>query len=337
MNHLPSHPTLLFNDILHSPTAINWRYQDQAGLSDRSLDCLQLCTKEVLLRQHVAANELLPVFLNPFDCHLLGEFHLRRSLPTLNHGWKVGKYPLNDKSDIRSFIKLILEAHRYALIFYQADKAAFSTYYKKHSIIHWAIVADVTDSSLILIDDTLVKDFLINGQVGIIPWSHLDQCLRYSNEFGVAILERLPDSSNETWETTFHRIIRDSVHAMLHCGGLARLQTFINHLYSLSHEQLNIYLEHLEFDINYYRKLRELWLLAVVKRQIPRSLLHADWAEELIPLCKSWSLVMGILMKWKKQPERDYRSKLNEYLIYMYDLETKLMRGLEPLTGDLCH
>lgn len=92
-----------------------------------------------------------------------------------------------------------------------------------------------------------------------------------------------------------------------------------------THHQIITNLETLEFDVHYFRRLRELWKNAIHQRVIPTPYIQPGWIEEIHHLCNTWSLVMGVLMKWKRQPERDYRSKLLGYLKDAIQSETDLI------------
>ncbi|GAA4726405.1 hypothetical protein [Brevibacillus fulvus] len=308
----------------------DWRFPDQYGLSERALDCRQLAISEVLKWQ--GETEVIPLFLNPFDCSA-HRLVLRRSEPNLQRGWRIVPYSTPSVRDFRPLIRSLLDEKGYALIFYKAFYMPFHSYYGIHDVVHWSLVVDSDEEQLTLVDSS-GTDAYFSGYVGKIPWRLFLEASAMGGAAGAATILR-PNGTQASWPEEFHQIVNASLAAMLEQGGLAQLAEFIIELEQTSTGRVVKELERLEFDLHYYRRLRELWKVAAEQRAIPAVYLREAWMEELQMLCRAWSLVVGLLMKWKRQPERDYHQKLVNYLWQTYANEQRFFAELGKLAGGI--
>ncbi|WP_068776343.1 hypothetical protein [Paenibacillus sp. FJAT-26967] len=319
----PSHKTIA-QTILSRNT--DWRFPDEEGLSQRTLDCRQLCMMEVLKWKGVS--RLTPIFLNAFDCESSGML-LRRQEPQLNLGWKLTRYsPLNPEG-LFPLIQSILDHEGYVLLFYKAHEAPFSGYYEKHDIVHWSLLTGCDEQGVDLVDDEGAPAYF-NGYIGRVPREVLLDTLGASGFGGAAIIKEDP-AYTRSWEEDFRSLVQMSVDNMINREGLKNLESFVQAVETAPLEELIGNLERLEFDIHYYRRLRELWKTAVEKQVVPEECVAPGWVEELLYVCKSWSLVMGVLAKWKRQPQRDYRLKLTDYLNQTLESERGFFRELKRI------
>jgi pimeloyl-ACP methyl ester carboxylesterase len=289
---------------LLSQKKVDWRFPDEYGLSERNLDCLQLSILEVL--KWKGETDPIPVFLNPFDCHS-GELLLRRSLPVLHRGWRLIQYPALDKERLQHLLRSVLDGEGYALVHYRAIQAPFSAYYEKHDVVHWALVIAYEEDHILLVDDA-GSSVYFNGYIGKIPCSLFFDTLDAAKEGGVAILQKSAETM--PWKDRLIGLLQQSVNQMTAEGGLAKLTAFVNHVEQASARKLVESLDMLEFDIHYYRRLRELWKTALERGAFPDDVPQTGCAEALHQVCQTWSYIMGVIMKWKIQRERNYRTKL---------------------------
>ncbi|MCY9591238.1 hypothetical protein PC41400_06560 [Paenibacillus chitinolyticus] len=304
----------------------DWRFPDGEGLSQRTLDCRQLCMMEVL--KWKGERQLTPVFLNAFDCESNG-LMLRRSEPEPGRGWRLTKYsPLNTEG-LYPLIDSVFDHEGYCLLFYNAKEAVFSSYHGKHDIVHWSLLVDYDEAGVTLVDDEGAPAFF-NGYIGKVPWQTLMSAHASSEKGGVAILGRRPGYA-KTWEEEFLSLVRASVHNMVDQQGLKNLENFVKAVAESRAEALIPMLETLEFDVHYFRRLRELWKAAVENGTVPDRYKAPGWVEELVYVCKLWSLVMGVLAKWKRQPDKDYSAKLTDYLGQALESEKGFYRELRHL------
>lgn len=304
---------------------VNWKFPDSYGLCERNLDCRQLSIKELLSMK--GETNLIRVFLNAFDCKS-NDILLRRSEPKLGKGW----YLKNENySDVNSFKKGIAETYcknGYSLIYFNTLNVPITEYYKIHDVIHWSLVVNISNTYVNVIDDTGIKEYF-QRNLGTIPTKTFFNSFKGSDTLGTSYLE----CSNpiNSWEDEFEKLLRESIENMLYHGGIDNLEQFIISVNKIPREKLVSRLEQLEFDINYYRKLRELWKLAVIHKEVPKPFFHSEWVEELWTICNLWSLVLGVLMKWKRQSDRDYKDKLNYYLEKVLLHEYKFYNNLRDI------
>ncbi|WP_134683013.1 hypothetical protein [Brevibacillus migulae] len=308
---------------------LDWRFPDENGFSERNLDCFQLCVKEVL--QWKREPELMQVFLGSFDCRHSGLL-LRRMEPTLQKGWRLNRFGVVQADRIQSIIRSIFDGEGYCLIYYQAFTMPLSRYHQLYEVNHWALVIDVDDTHITIVDETGTSEWF-QGSIGRIPWEVFLASWEKMGQGGPAFLTQ-QDGASFTWDEAFIRLAGDSVRQMTVDGGLDNLKAFVRAVEDAPLPSLIARLDRLEFDIHYFRRLRELWQTAVQKKAIPASFVRSGWVEELTYLCKGWSLVLGVVMKWKKQPERDYRDKLVDYLHQIVSMETSFFKELERMVGE---
>ncbi|MBO8162735.1 MAG: hypothetical protein H0Z34_03320 [Brevibacillus sp.] len=303
---------------------VDWRYPDEEGLSERVLDCRQSSIKEVL--RWKGYDKLIRIFLNRFDCYHSGLL-LRRSEPQLMMGWGLTTHSPFSPEGVRSMIRSVFQRIGYCLLFSEAYHMPFSTYYERYEIMHWSLVIDCDDQGMTLVDDSGHPAFF-QGYVGNVPWSVLAKGWRRAGDGGVAYLIRDAAPLDDAWPAHCRRLIADSVTEMATRCGLDHLAGFIKEVERSPLSAVVSELERLEFDLNYFRKARELWRLAVSAGEIPANLLGSDWSEQLSNACQAWSLVMGVAMKWRRQPERDYRNKLVGYLWQAYERERAMIGAM---------
>lgn len=292
---------------------INWKFPDSYGLCERNLDCRQLSIKEILGLK--GETKLIRVFLNAFDCKS-NDILLRRKEPILGKGWSLKKYDYPDVNSFKKGIEEVYGENGYSLIYFDTLNVSITEYYKLHDVIHWSLVVKISNDCVNIIDDIGIRKYF-QRNVGTIPAKIFFNSLKESDTIGTSYLECT--NPINSWEEDFEKLLRESVENMLYYGGIDSLEQFILSVGKTPREKLVSRLEQLEFDINYYRKLRELWKLAVIQKEVPKSFFHSEWVEELWTICNLWSLVLGVLMKWKRQSDRDYKDKLN------YNLEKVLL------------
>lgn len=302
---------------------IEWRFPDELGLYDRNLDCKQLAIKEIL-KLHQERN-IPRVFLNPFDCRHEG-LKITRKEPKLNRGWKIKEFPEISPLKVIELIKNTFFQHGYCLIYFDAYNIQFSSYYQKHDIVHWSLVTYIDDTHITLVDMAGDKKYF-DGNTGKIQLSEFQKIWWDCKNGGIAYIWK-DQYSKSNWENEFNQVIQTSVNSMLNTGGLDHFESFITNLKETDIDLLRKKLESMEFEIHYYRRLRELWKLAAFRGDIPTKFKKASWIEELIDSCTHWSLVMGILMKWKRQEHRDYQVKLVDYFEQILMIEKRLFLEL---------
>jgi hypothetical protein len=307
-------------------TGINWRYPNEYGLCDRNLDCLQRACMEVL--RWKGERNLIQIFLNPFDCKYT-RLKLRRKEPQLQQGWGLIKQEIIDKSEVERLIRSVVLQEGYCLIRYNAYYMKFSSYYQLYDINHWSLVVGFDDEHIILADHTGSSAYF-QGQIGRITWEDFNRDWEQNRNGIVAFLAHLGEA--EEWDLSFLRLIKTSVMEMTELAGADRFSNFIRDMEELPVEEIRDNLDRLEFDMYYYRQLRELWKTAAVNKVVPPSLYKSGWVEELTSVCMCWSLIMGVVMKWKKQIDKNYRSKLVDYLHQLDETERSFFGQLERLT-----
>ncbi|MGM1049391.1 MAG: hypothetical protein ACQEXX_25090 [Bacillota bacterium] len=298
---------------------MDWRFPDEYGLSERTLDCQQLAVHEVI--KWKGEQDPFSIFISPFDCKA-ENINLIRSKPTLNGGWEINQLSQSKNEDIRHYLGSIIRSEGYALINYQAFFIPFCTYYQKFNIKHWSLVIDCDDTSVTLVDTAGINTYF-TGSIGVIPWDILIGNWENS-EGSIAILGCTTERKELNAELFYKKLAAESYSRMVTQDGLTNMEKAFDLLGEISLQDLTSNLERLELDYHYYRRLRELWKTAVLKKAVPANLIKAGWVEELFSLCKSWSLIMGVLMKWKRQPDRDYRKKLLAYSLQTLESERNL-------------
>ncbi len=306
------------------PSPVDWRYPDHFGITERTLDCRQLAIHEVLKWKHEA--EPIRIFLNAFDCKNIG-LKLRRKAPELEMGWQHEDTVCVDPGSLKQMICHAFKQEGYCLLFYEAFEAEFLRYYNVHQVEHWSLVVDCNDKGITILDEAGAKSFF-HGHVGTVPWSVLFSSFNRMNRYGLSTLFKT--EAKIDWDHSFSSMIAASVERMFE-EGLQCLGLFIDEVSLCPLKQLVSELESLEFDVHYYRKLRELWQLAVVRSVVPAQYLKSEWVEELFYVCKCWSLILGVIMKWKRQPHRDYRYKLVDYLRQTQENEERMFAGMAKL------
>ncbi len=304
---------------------VDWRFPDEFGLSERNMDCLQLSILEVL--KWKGETQPIPIFLNAFDCKSEGLL-LRRSLPTLHRGWKLIRYPQLDRERMQHLLRSLIDGEGYALVHYKAFHAPFSSYYHKHDVVHWALVIDADEEHVHIVDDAGSEDYFV-GYMGKVPNDLFFETLAATGNGGVAILLKSDDAVPEAEHIA--ALIQQSVHQME--AGLVSLSSFVGQVEQTSSVALAEKLAMLEFDIHYFRRLRELWKTAAEQGVIPQELLHAELMEALEQVCETWSYVMGVLMKWKRLPQRDFRDKLLSLLEQAVLAEKSLQQAFAEAGG----
>lgn len=297
---------------------VDWRFSDLYGLSERTLDCQQLAVKEVLQWQGYA--DIIPVFMDSLSCHFDGNALKRKS--SAIRGYSVVVQNTSAEDELRTTVTDLFNKQGYCLIQYPASEASFSSYYNKYSITHWALVVGVQADSVTLMDTTGTSPYF-NGPIGNVPWELLPL-----HDCFAAIVRQ--EGSPGNWENDFVRLVKDSIVEM-NDNGLHNLHQYITYISGHSGLELVPKLERMELEVHSFRQVRELWNTAIRKQVIPIDYMLAGWVEEVEYLCKAWSLVMGVLMKWKRQPERNYKQKLIDYLLPTYKSEKLLINELEQI------
>lgn len=317
-----------FYDFISVPRVVDWRFPDKDGFCNRTLDCKQLCIKEVL--NWKGETELIKVFLNPFDCSH-HDLQLRRSDPTLNMGYVIQTINAISPEQVKKLIIQHINYHGYCLLFYKSYNTEYSGYYQRYDIVHWSLIVDADEKGITIIDEAGDPKYF-EGQRGRIPWTDFLNNWKKDQYHGLGEIH-LSQNENLEWEDDFFNIVKESVTNMINLNGLNQLKDYICRIKDTPSSQLVSILETLEFDVHYYRRLRELWLLAVNKKVIPQRFLDPSWVEELFYLCKCWSLIMGVLMKWKRQPDKDYKQKLVDFLEQTLENERKFFTALKDVVG----
>lgn len=309
-----------------STQKLDWRFPNDRGLSERTLDCQQLSIMEIL--RWKGERQVIEVFLDSFSCSYSGLL-LRRSEPSLQLGWWIEKGSPPSLEMQKKFLEKKLIKEGYALVYYNTLNVSFSKYYQTYDIVHWSIITSVNDKGVFLIDDAGSPKYFTN-QRGFIPW---DTFLHEWNEAegGVAFVRR--ESPIGDLSDTIEKLLKKSIQNMLVEGGLKNFESFITELEYCETQRLIEQLNRLEFDFHYYRKLRELWHLAAIQKVIPPIWMRPEWIEELMFLCKCWSTIMGVVMKWKRQSEKDYKPILVDYLKQTFKAEERFFYLLLNLTG----
>lgn len=295
----------------------NWKLPNEFGLSERTLDCLQLAVMEALKRK--GCRDLIPVFLNPFDCIRIG-LSVRRSEPMLQGGFSLVRFSAPDAGALQDVIRYVLEREGYCLLYYQTWDHALSAYRHKYDLTHWSFITSVSESQLTIVDAAGAPEHFAQGNTAAISWDVFISAFEQTRNYGVGYIQYEQPAATP-WEEQLNRILRMSVHRMLDDGGLEQLREFAEKLENAPQADIVQQLERLEFELNYYRKLRDLWKVAVFRDIIPKKQLHAGWLQALMDSGECWSLVIGLLMKWKRQPSRDYHHKLAHYIWEVYDRE----------------
>lgn len=302
---------------------VDWRFPDEYGLSERNLDCLQLSILEVLKWR--GETHPIPIFLNALDCKSEGLL-LRRSLPVLHRGWKLIQYPRLDEERMQHLLRSLIDGEGYALVHYKAFHAPFSAYYHKHDVVHWALVIDVDEEHVHVVDDAGSETYF-QGYMGKVPHALFFGTLAGAGQGGTAILQKSAVAEPE--HEHLASLIRRSAEQME--SGLAHLSAFAAQVADTPSEELVGKLAMLEFDIHYFRRLRELWKTAAERGVIPESLLRDELTAALQHTCELWSYVMGVLMKWKRLPQRDFRDKLLSLLHQALQAEEQLQRSFAAI------
>ncbi|CAM4434942.1 hypothetical protein [Paenibacillus tarimensis] len=310
-------------------TVSNWRLPNEFGLSERTLDCLQLAVMEALWRD--GGQKMIQIFLNPFDCIRVG-LSLRRSEPALQAGYQLVRFSAPDAGALEEVIRYLFEREGYCMLFYQTWEHELSAYRDKYNLTHWSFITDVGDTELMIADSAGHPDYFARGTTAIVPWRDFRAAFERTRNYGAGYV-RQEAGCGEPWPELLDHLLQASVHNMREWGGLQQMQEFAEKLEGTSVSELVLQLESLEFELNYYRKLRDLWKTAVFKQVIPRDRTHAGWVQALMDSCECWSLVMGVLMKWKRQPERDYKDKLVHYMWEVYDREQTMFTAMAETVG----
>ncbi|WP_127531407.1 hypothetical protein [Paenibacillus kobensis] len=300
----------------------DWRYPDKHGLCNRNLDCKELAVKEVLSWK--GEPEPTRVFLHPWDCEHRG-FLLRRTEYPLEHGWRVNSHAISDRQPLIQFITQAVQDEGYCLLYYKAFNKPFCSYYQRHDIIHWSLVIHCEEDGIWLFDDKGNHPYF-SGSLGFVQWDHLVS--EWGVGEGVALLDYDPDR-RESSMSQLRRLSEFSVIGMAEQGGLHQLRTFINELSRKAPEELIPELERMEFDVHYFRRLREVW-----KSYALQNNLFSDEGKNLLhSVCRMWSLVIGVIMKWRRQPHREYQSVMIGHLYNAHEQEVRWIRYLSEWEG----
>jgi hypothetical protein len=307
---------------------IDWRFPNEYGLGEQNLDCRQLSVMEVLRWR--GKTDLIPIFLNSFDCFHKGIL-LRRSEPTLQGGWNITKIEHSQNENIAENIRYIMDQEGYCLLYFNAFYMKLSNYYHLHDITHWSLVVGYNNEELYIADTSGVPSYFENS-VGAVPWTKFVEAWNEQNDAGIAVINHSSEK-DFNWECVFSDLVHQSVQSMKHEGGLEHIAGFISEIEQISLLEIVAELERIEFDIHYFRRLRDLWRVAIVNHAVPQQYVAPGLLEENINVNKYWSLVMGVLMKWKRQPDRDYREKLFGYLWEAYRAEDRYFNEMDLLQG----
>lgn len=305
---------------------LDWRFPDESSFSDLNLDCRQTCIKEVL--SWLGEKDLAQVFLDHFSCHYT-TLTLRTNEPSLHRGWELVQQQVKDLDSCISSIQTIFREKGYVLFYYRAFDFKYSAYYQKYDLIHWALVVDADEQGITIMDDSGTPEYYKN-YLGCFTWAEFVQGFiewPIDAKAGVGFLKRR--DSVLKWEEEFTQICNLSVKSMFAEHGISAFQQFIYDLATLPLDEITDDLERLEFDMHYYRRRRELWKIAIEQNLLPSHFVQDHVKQSIIALCKSWSLVMGVIMKWKYQPYRDYREKIVNYLNHTLQCEIDFLQYLE--------
>ncbi|MGA5691436.1 hypothetical protein [Cytobacillus pseudoceanisediminis] len=306
---------------------INWRFPDVNGLSERTLDCKQLAVMEILRWKGI--DQIIPIFMNPFNCVLEG-ITLKRKEPKLQMGWVVNEMNLDSENDIKEKVQSVFDNNGYCILYYKAFKMPLSSYYNIHDITHWSLITKSTNEELVIFDNTGTGEYF-KGLIGTVPW---DTFLEYWKEAGegiATVINPSQDFSEKEWNKIFLEIVEESIKEMIEHNGLSNLFNFIKEIEKLPTTSVIRELEKFEFSFNNFRRIRELWLLAVERKFIPKQYIMSGWVEELMDLCKAWTLVIGLILKWKRQQHKDYKEKLCDFLWEVYENEKRFFDELSAL------
>jgi len=302
---------------------INWRFPNEYGLCERNLDCRQLAAMEVAIWK--GESSLIAMFLEPLNCQH-EPLSLRKQVSSMRRGWQLEVCRSIDSLDIQRHICDLVDKEGYCLLYYKAFNMKFLSYYQRYDITHWSLVTGYDEQNVFIADTAGTAPFF-NGTLGTIPWtSFIDSWAEASEDNGAAVLCNSDESL--TWQQEFEQIYYNSLKEMNEMQGLEHLKRFVEDVEEVGSDLIIKNLDRLEFDIHFYRRAKELWNLATLRGVIPVQYMHKEWASELKEVCQSWSLVMGVLMKWKRQKDRDYKVKLVEYLRNAYLAERSLLTEL---------
>jgi len=309
---------------------VDWRFPDEFGLSERTLDCKQLAVKEVLRWQ--GETRFIPIYLNSFDCLYSGGI-IKRNEPQLQNGHLIQTIAPGNGESLRHSIQRVYEREGYCLLFYQASQMPLSAYYGKYRVTHWSLVIGMHHDHVTVLDDAGIAPYF-TGYMGRVSNDLFFASLQDpSIQLGLGWISKEKVGEASDWDSQFLTLMKQSAHNMIAGAQIEALKQFFDDLEQTETSVLVSRLEVLEFHINYYRKLRELWLHAVHASEVPTPYFQSEWIEELTYICKCWSLVMGVIMKWKRQPHKDYKDKLMDYLWDTYRNEQQFFHILLQLTG----
>ncbi|MEK3788525.1 hypothetical protein [Paenibacillus sp. FSL K6-1230] len=322
MNSIP------FVQYLAERGRLDWRIPDEYGCSERNLDCRQLCALEVM--KWKGEKNPVSIFLDPFNA-VSDRLMLRRAEPVLHHPWKLTAFPALQDDKLQHLVRSIFEIEGYCLLYYKAVNVPFSAYHGKHDVIHWLLLADLTDTQVTVIDDTGLPPYF-DGYQAVIPNHIFFPALQASGHAGAAILRHQEEPATDLGLEWFPKLAAQSATQMLQDGGLDSIAHFADALEQAERAELLESLEQLEFDVHYFRKLRVLWDTAVEQKNIPERYLKPEWTSALKEACNQWSYAVGVLMKWKRQPERDYRQRLVGYIHDALAAEERLAQELKQLS-----
>ncbi|WP_128895436.1 hypothetical protein [Longirhabdus pacifica] len=308
---------------------IDWRYPDEYGFSERNLDCLQLSILEIL--KWKGESNLFPIFLDAFDCRADGLL-LRRTLSCLQHGFKMIQYPSLSREQTPHLLRSFMDGEGYALVHYKAYYAPFSSYYKKHDVIHWALIIDMDEEYITIIDDAGSSAFFTH-HMGKIPTSlFFDTFTDPIVSGGMAIVRETEVTMSDA--DHINKLLQQSVKQMMHQDGLQQLQAYVHTVSQTSSTELISHLDMLEFDIHYFRRLRELWSTAIEQRVLPNNNHLQPLAILLQQVCQSWAFIVGLLIKWKVQTNKDYKPKLVSLLHQVLDDEQMLFLTMQSVVEE---
>ncbi|MBU8772066.1 hypothetical protein [Cytobacillus oceanisediminis] len=301
---------------------IDRRFPDKDSFSDLNLDCRQFCIKEVL--RWLGEEDLIKVFINPLSCYHF-KLSIRTNEPTLQRGWRLNTQNFESSMEIQEVIQQMFNKFGYALLFYKAYNFPHSTYYQKYDIMHWALVLDCCEETITIMDDSGTDNYFRNT-IATFTWDQFISPWNSQKDFGGAAYLTKEDLSQK-WEEEFAVISRQTVENMTE-KGQANFKKFIDDIKELPIEEIREMLEKIEFELHYYRRQRELWKIAFSKNIVSNNKFLIILQNSLINLCKQLSLVMGVVMKWKRQPNKDYRDKLVSLLNGVYQQEKILIKEI---------
>lgn len=310
---------------------IDWRFPNEYGLGENNLDCRQLSIMEVLRWR--GNKNIIPVFLNSYDCFHKGIL-IRRSQPLLQCGWSINPVKQFPQQDIDKTIRTLIDQEGYCLLSFNAFQMKLSNYYKVHDVTHWCLVLGYDEDYIYIADTSGIQKFFSNS-IGKIPWAAFLDAWDRLDSWGISVIDYSNDECDNNSSNNVSKLLYDSVQSMKYEGGLKELSSFISTLENSDLRDLVSVLEQLEFDIHYFRRLRNLWKTAFEKHAVPEAYVVPGLVEENMNVTKYWSLVMGVLMKWKRQPYQDYREKLFGYLREAYLAEVKYFDEMEKTIGGI--